>query len=312
MNGGASTIEGGRDPFGALADAVASCTVVDVVGLTDGEVLDAVLGLAVVVGQVEACLARVSASVRSRSLHSLERARSVESWLAAHSELSHGRAKALAGIGRQLPACPHVEAAYGSGTLGTAKVELLVGVRDGVEVLFAEHEEVLVTQVAPLTVRQAKVLLAHWRAIALATIGADDGNDPSTDDAVNSLHVSSTYLGRFKVDGNLDAITGQRLANRLSAVRDARFRSGEWTATDGLSASQRNAIILADLLDGVTAQDDADHTGAEDDAVTKPKAAATRGGRARPSMTIVWDARHLLGDAAEGLSDGLCKCSSSL
>jgi hypothetical protein len=188
--------------------------------------------------------------------------------------------------------------------LGTAKAELLVGCRDRVEDLFAEHEEELVEQVAPLTVRQAKVLLAHWRAIALATVGADDGNDPSTDDTLNTLHVSSTFLGRFRVDGDLDAITGQRLADRLAAERDARFRSGEWTHTDGLTASQRNAIVLADLLDGVAAPADGD-AGADAEANGKPKAAATRGGRARPSITIHWDARHLLGHAADGVADVL-------
>ncbi len=35
------------------------------------------------------------------------------------------------------------------------------------------------------------------------------------------------------------------------------------------------------------------------------RAAATRGGRARPSITIHWDARHLLGDAADGVADVL-------
>lgn len=309
MDGGASTTDAGRDRFAALSAAASACAAVEVVDLTDGEVLHAVLGLAVAVGQVEACLARASASVRSRSLHTLDRARSAESWLAGRTELSHGRAKALVGIGRQLPACAHVEAAYASGRLGTAKVELLVGARDRVEGLFAEHEAELVEQVAPLTVRQAKVLLAHWRVLALATVGADEGTDPSADDTLNRLHVSPTFLGRFRIDGDLDAITGQRLADRLSAERDARFRSGEWTPTDGLTTSQRNAIVLADLLDGVSASDDAGADGDTDAAGepsgTKAKAAATRGGRARPAITIHWDARHLLGDAADGVADVL-------
>ncbi len=278
--------------------AVATCASVDPVELTDGEVLDAVLGLSVVLGRVESCLARATDSFRNRSLHTLDAARSVEGWLAARTQLSHGRAKGLVGAGRLLPSCPHVDAAFAAGSLGSAKVELLLGARDRVEDLFAEHEAELVEQVAVLTVRHAKVFLAHWRAVALATVGADDGEDPSTDDTLNSLHVSSTYLGRFRVDGNLDAITGQRLADTLAAERDARFRSGHWSVDDGLTLSQRNAVILADLLDGQTTAErrhpdadvdvDADGEGDVEGAGVAPRAAATRGGRARPGVTISW------------------------
>ncbi|MEZ5179805.1 MAG: hypothetical protein R2746_16425 [Acidimicrobiales bacterium] len=91
--------------------------------------------------------------------------------------------------------------------------------------MFAEHEAALIEQIQPLTVRQAKIVLKHWRLLALASLGLD-GPHPGEDESLNSLHVSGTYLGRFRVDGNLDAITGKRLAEALEAERDARFRSG--------------------------------------------------------------------------------------
>ncbi len=331
MAGDASTTDGDRDPFAALSAAAEACVALDVTGLSDGEVLDAVYALGAVLGRVEACVASVAAAARARSLHRLDRARSIESWLAARTELAHGRAKALVGIGRQLPVCPHVDSAYRGAVLGTAKVELLVAARDQVEDLFAEHEADLVTQITPLSVRQAKVLLAHWRAIALATVGADGGPDPSTDDTRNTLHLSRTLLGRFRLGGDLDAIGGQRLADLLDAERDARFRSGEWTHTDGLSASQRNAIILADLLDDATgdtltppaAEPDAGPATAPaavtpvefaleppDETPPAPAAAAprplrVRRRRPRPSVTLHWDAQHLLGDAAHAVADAL-------
>jgi hypothetical protein len=175
-------------------------------------------------------------------------------------------------------------------------------------------------------------VLDHWRVLALATVGGEDGPAPGEDESLNKLHVSGTYLGRFRIDGNLDAITGRRLAEGLEAERDARFRSGEWSAGDGLTVSQRNAIILADLLDGsplardLEAADEqpiAEPAGAETDAPEPepapasggctcgaagrggPRAAATRGGRARPAMTIVWDAADLLGVAADDVADAL-------
>ena len=47
MAGGAQATGGGRDPFAALSSLAAECALVDVVELTDGEVLDAVFGVAV-------------------------------------------------------------------------------------------------------------------------------------------------------------------------------------------------------------------------------------------------------------------------
>ncbi|MEZ5177204.1 MAG: HNH endonuclease signature motif containing protein [Acidimicrobiales bacterium] len=314
--------------------------------LTDREVLDVVVAMTAALGQLESVLARSYASFGVRHLHELDEARSVASWLAARTELPHGRAKGLADLGRVLPACPHVEAALVAGGFGSTKAGLLVEARDGVEGLFAAHEAALVEQVRPLTVRQAKVVLAHWRVLALATLGLDgDGPRPGDDESLNKLHVSGTYLGRFRVDGNLDAVTGRRLAEGLEAERDARFRSGEWSADDGLTTSQRNAIILADLLDGsplarhlepeeqpgadagadadVSSSDAGDapepDAGPEPDLepVTAgrctcgvagrggPRAAATRAGRARPAMTIVWDAADLLGKAADDVADAL-------
>lgn len=287
-NEAAVAIDGGGDPFAVLARAVERCLAADPLALTDGEVIDAVLGLASVSGRVDAVLARVGAVLRARSLHSLDRARSAESWLAGRSELPHGRARSVVTVGRQLPACPLVDAAYGSAVLGTAKVELLLRARDGLEALFGEHEAGLIAEVAPLTVRQAKVVIDHWRRIALDTVGEGDGDaaDRSTDDTINVVHVSKTYAGRFRLDGDLDAVMGDGIAGYLAAQRDLRFRDGTWSVDDGLSTSQRNAIILADVFDVAAA--------------AKP---ATRGGRPRPSITLNWDARDLLGDAADEVAD---------
>ncbi|MBX3284953.1 MAG: hypothetical protein KF703_06385, partial [Actinobacteria bacterium] len=95
--------------------------------------LDVALGVAGVLGLVESVLARVAAALGVRSLHSCDQVRSVPSWLAGRTELSHGRAKALVTTGRGLAACPLVEAAYAEGRLGSPKVEAMIEVREGVE-----------------------------------------------------------------------------------------------------------------------------------------------------------------------------------
>ena len=67
---------------------------------------------------------------------------------------------ALVHRGRDLRSCPHVDAAYQSGALGTAKVRALLKARLVYPDLFTVHEAGLVDEVAPLTVAHANVAIA--------------------------------------------------------------------------------------------------------------------------------------------------------
>ncbi len=77
-------------------------------------------------------------------------------------------------LARDLRACPHVARAFTEGVLDGAKVAMLMRARTRVEELFAEHEEAIVAEIRSLTVDQARNVIAHWRRLALATVGVDD------------------------------------------------------------------------------------------------------------------------------------------
>jgi hypothetical protein len=258
--------------------------------LADQDLGAGLLALAQLSGQVDEALARYSTAFDDRSLQRSQGSLTVASWVAARSELDRTRIGSLHRTGRALRSCPVVAEAFRAGQLGTAKVTLLVEARTQVEALFAEHEPVLVDEVAELTIPQARQAIGHWRRIALATVGLDDGAepDPQPDD---SLHLSHSYRGRWSLKGTFSPEAGQRLANALDAVIDAQFRNGAAHRQDGKVRSQRRAIALMDL-------------------VARGAQPGTVHGAQRPSVHLNWDAADLLGrpaaDAAAAMRKHRC------
>ncbi len=264
------------------ADALIGLVGAVPVDLTDGEVTDGLLDLVELSGRVHAALARFMASFDARSLAAVDGARSVSGWVAARSELSRPAAVGALVCGRALRHCPAVDAAATSGRLGAAKVRLLLDARDRLEDLFAKHEAQLVEEVAPMTVEEARRHLATWRQVALATT-KQDGPEPGDDSDRNNVHLSSTFQRRWRLDGDLDDLTGDALATALDAWIDARIRDGVLDPTN-LKRSQMRAMALAALV-GVGAH-----------------AAAPRT-QARADVRLTWDAADLLGQPVADLAD---------
>jgi hypothetical protein len=221
----AGTPDGHREQRGERpgADALVGLLGVVPADLTDGEVTDALLDLVELSGRVHSALARFTASFDARSLASVDGARSVSGWVAARSELSRPAAVGALACGRALRHCPVVDAAATDGRLGVAKVRMLLDARDRVEELFAAHETALVGEVAPLTVEAARRHIDAWREVALATL-KNDGPAPGDDSDLNGVHLSSTFQKRWRLDGDLDDLTGDGIANALDAWIDARIR----------------------------------------------------------------------------------------
>jgi len=270
----------------AVIDAVEALVVADAAAAPDEDLVDDLIGLAGVSGLVDVALARRLSVFGARGLHAREGATNAHAWLEVRSELASDRLYRLHRSGSDLVACPHVLGAYESGTLGSAKVEMLLRARAGFVELFAEDEADLVAAIAPLSVAQAKTAIGSWRrhAEALRDSQSDDGVDPATDESRNTLHASKTFGGRFKIDADVDAVTGQRFVDELEARRAARFADGTFHADDGLVRSQRDAVAFGEILA-------AGALGGEH-----------RGGP-RPSVHVSCDAKDLLGSAAEEVAD---------
>lgn len=251
--------------------------------LTDSEVADATLAMARLSGRIDASFTGMVGAMDRRLLHTADGARSVSAWVAARSELPSKQVNAVADRARCLRTCPHVDAAYRDGRIGTAKVRLLLAAREQVEAMFADHEQLLVDEIAPLNQPRARVILARWRSAALASMGLDDDKAPN-DPGENSLHLSATFGGRWMVSGDVDAIGGSSLQGVLDGEIDRLFRTGEFTSDDGLTRSQRNCRALLGLVE-------------------RGAVASTKHGEARPSVTLLIDLRSLLGIPIEDAAD---------
>lgn len=270
--------EGRPDP-----DQLIGLLAADPVELSDAEVTDGMLDLIELLGRTSAALSRFAASFDSRSLPSVDGARSASAWIGARTELSRSVAGGAVKRGRALRACPVVDAAAGDGRLGEAKVRMLLDVRCGLEELFAEHEQLLVDEVSPLTVEQARIVIEQWRAIALATEGRDDGPDPADDPDRNTTHLSPTFGGRWRLDGDLDAVTGDAMATALDAWIDSAVRDGAIDPT-GRSRTHLRAQALAALV-GVGSECESPRT------------------QRRADIRLAWDAADLLGEEVASMAE---------
>ena len=136
----------------------------------------------------------------------------------------------------------------------------------------------------PLTVTKAQVAVNQWRRIALASTGNPDGDDdrpPPDPEHDNRLQLSQTFEGRWRLDGDLDAVSGQIVSDAIDAVIDAMFRDGTATAADGVLRSHRKAQALVGL-------------------VGRGSEPGTEQGQARPSVSLVLDAAEYDGVGADG------------
>jgi hypothetical protein len=151
---------------------------------------------------------------------------------------------------------------------------MLLDARHDVEDQFATHEAELVDELAPMTVEQARSRIDRWRQIALAT-AKKDGPAPGDDPDLNAVHLSSTFQNRWRLDGDLDQLSGEALANALDAWIDTRIRDGLLDPKD-LKRSQMRAMALAALV-GVGNQ------------ATSPRA------QRRADIRLTWDAADMFG-----------------
>jgi hypothetical protein len=269
--------------------------------LPDAAKTELVLAAVAVSGRVDATVARAVSVFDANTVWAGDGAKSCSGWLAARTELSKSRAGGIVATARDLRACATVEAAYREGTLGTAKVRLLLEARQAWPDAFRDAEADLVSRVTPLTVAQASVVAATWAAFAEAAKEADAldraGDDPDTapepDPAeANRVHLTRTLGGRFALDGDLDPVAGAELDGAIRAWIDRAFDQGTYRSDDGMAFSQRAAEALRALvLRGATP-------------------GQTKHGDPRPSVAIHIDARTLAGEPVTDLDDLMTRCCS--
>ena len=303
-------LHGSNGSQGPLSVCLAALSTVPVTAAPQDQpsqaVRDGLQTLIAAAGALEAEISRWAGVLEAQGLHLADGARSLSTWVSARTERSSVEARVLAHRARELRECPAVEAAYGSGVIGTAKVRALLAARSAHPVLFAEHEADLVATIAPLTADQGVVAVANWRVMARAhkeyedALAEAEDQDQDQDQAEaepepvlaaadpaahNTLHISRSLDDRRLCDLNLDAVTGAELEGAIAAQVDEMFRCGIFHRDDGLSPARRRSIAHLEIVRRGRVR------------------GATQHGDPRPSVGVTIDARTLAGEPVGGLDD---------
>jgi len=187
-------------------------------GLDDDSLNERLEQLIAVGERIEAARLRTVGEWDARAMWAYDGAGNGGAWLAAKGQMGRSAAGGLVRAARRLRTMPHTAAALADGTLGPAKARLFTGVINArTEQAFAECEEMLVAEAAPLTVDQTATMLRYWEIQADADGANDDAN--GAHDA-NVLHLSQTWRGRWRLDANFDPDCGAVLAGVLGAIAD--------------------------------------------------------------------------------------------
>ena len=158
-------------------------------------------------------------------------------WTADQGRMARPRAAVLTRVARLVAQLPVTAAAWADGRLSTGQVETICSFLTHATVeVFARHEHAIVPVLEPLRVAEVAAAMRAWRAHL-------DGPDPGPT-APSSLHASRTLAGRARVDGDLDADTGELLLTALRvAVQAAPDVEGEPVRVP----AQRRADALGDI-----------------------------------------------------------------
>ena len=144
-------------------------------------------------------------------------ATSMTAWTTDQGRMARPRAAVMTRVARLVAGLPVTAAAWSEGRLSTGQVETICSfLTDTTLEVFARHEPAIVPVLEPLSVPDVAAAMRAWRAHL-------DGPDPAPS-APSSLHASRTFAGRARVDGDLDAATGELVVDRAAGGRAGRPR----------------------------------------------------------------------------------------
>src|ERR671912_1079795 len=285
------------DPLQQVVSALDALVEADPGQLAEGA---AVVGLHRQLERLEAVATRAVGAFEREHEWEVAGARTASSWLAVECSLPVRVARRRVHVGRALRDLPVAEAAWLEGAVSGSAVGLLADARTEVTAdAMARDEAMLVDHARRLSHGSFAKALAYWRQRADPD-GVED--DAEALRAGRRVHLSSTYEGRWALDGVFDPVGGEIVANALRRVEEQLFRSdwaearaehGDATTKEHLARTpaQRRADALVELA---------------------RRAGATTDGRApEPLFTVHVDHETLLGRICE-LASGTVVTPGSL
>jgi hypothetical protein len=224
----------------------------------DGAALAAIMGLR---DRLDARISHAVATHDHTGLWELDGATSMTAWLADRAAMPRPRAAATVARARKLAHLPMTAGAWRDGMLSSGQVEAIAANLDPDTLgLFADHETAMVSTLVDLSVQDVAAAMAAWRECATAH------RDPKPEPA-QALHLSRTLAGRWRLDANLGAETGELVATALRLAQ-----SPDVDGEPARNPATRRADALGDICRHFL---DHQHT--------------RRGGRHRPHLNLVLD-----------------------
>jgi hypothetical protein len=222
--------------------AVEDLAVVDDVSL-EGDVVE----ISRVIGLLEAQKLRRVAEVDRRRSYARDGGVSMTAWLARTCDMGSGTAGREVGVARRLGEMPQTRVAFEAGDIAVAKVGILAHAAEAHPEPFVADESMLVGLAAELKVGEFRRAVAYWR-----NLQDEDRADLEVMEMRerSSLHISRTWAGMVRLDGQLDPESGGVVLEAIAAhtseadrAADASVRAGGGVET----AAQRRAHALVDL-----------------------------------------------------------------
>jgi hypothetical protein len=214
--------------FEQLGDAIGGLDIP-----VDGDALATVLALR---DRLDARISDAVAAHDRAGLWELDGATSMTAWLVDRAAMPRPRAASTTSRARKLAHLPLTAGAWRDGVLSTGQVEAVASNLDADTVgLFADHGAALLPTLADLPVRDVVTAMRAWSDCATA----DRNSKP---DAPHRLQLSRTLAGRWRLDANLGAETGELLATALRIAR-----SPDADDEPARSVATRRADALGDV-----------------------------------------------------------------
>jgi len=230
--------------------------------------------------QAEAREAAVIARAHRRGVPQAQGFASPTAWLIATTGEPPAVCRSRVRVALALQHMDHTRQAFAAGDLSECRVRLLVDARADAPDLFRRDEPLLVEQARTLPARMLPKALSHWRRLA-----DPDGARYDAEAAflARRLHISPTWEGTVRVDGDLDPESGTVVMTAIGSLAEP------WALEPGdtRTPAQRRADALVEICRR--------HL----DSADRP----TRNGE-RPHITLTLSPPDLTGDGLIDLDTG--------
>jgi hypothetical protein len=224
--------------------------------LADEQLHDDLVELRRQMAALEAEWLRRVAEMDTRSSYETDGAVSAAAWLRWRCWEPPGAASRSVRMARALRHMPGAAVRFGDGDLNRPRVEALVEAHRRHPEVYRRDEQVLVEGATELGWRDFKLAMTYWRN---AADDVEARRDAAAQHRRRRLHVSTTWGGMVRIDGDLDPVGGEVVLTALRALTDPALRD----ATDERTPAQMRADALMDLCQDYLNRGEAPVTGGE-------------------------------------------------